>query len=159
MVDQVKLEGWDQLIKNLNELHVDLTEKAARSAVVGAASLVRADAKKRAKAQGLELSGALLENIAIKRERTPKGRHQYHVGVRHGRKSKRARKVINFSGGRRRVTYENDPFYWWFHEFGTSKMPARPFLRPAFEENQQRILETMATRIRKSLDKFKAKYG
>lgn len=27
----------------------------------------------------------------------------------------------------------NDPFYWKFLEFGTSKMQARPFLRPAFE--------------------------
>lgn len=27
----------------------------------------------------------------------------------------------------------NDPFYWRFVEFGTSKMAARPFMRPAFE--------------------------
>lgn len=159
MSDLVKLDGWQGLIKNLNALHTDLAEKAARSAVLGAASVVRADAKKRAKAQELELSGALLENIAIKRERTPKGRHQYHIGVRRGRKAKRARKVVDFSGGRRRVSYENDPFYWWFHEFGTSKLPARPFLRPAFEENKDRILETMASRIRKQLDKYRAKYG
>lgn len=159
MVDLVKLDGWEQLLKDLNSLHSDLTEKAARSAVVSAASLVRADAKRRAKALGLEMTGALVENIAMKRERTPKGRHQYNVGVRHGRNAKRARKVIEFTGTRRRVRYENDPFYWRFHEFGTAKMPARPFLRPAFEENQQRILNTMAARIRKQLDKFRAKYG
>jgi HK97 gp10 family phage protein len=28
------------------------------------------------------------------------------------------------------------PGYWWWVEFGTSKMPARPFLRPAFESQK-----------------------
>jgi HK97 gp10 family phage protein len=28
----------------------------------------------------------------------------------------------------------NDPFYWLYLEFGTSTQPAKPFLRPAFEE-------------------------
>ena len=30
------------------------------------------------------------------------------------------------------ATNPNDPFYWRFVEFGTSKVPARPFLRGAF---------------------------
>lgn len=30
-----------------------------------------------------------------------------------------------------RVSWDSDHFYMFFHEVGTSRMPARPFLRPA----------------------------
>jgi len=33
-----------------------------------------------------------------------------------------------------------DGWYLLFHEIGTSKMPARPFLRPAFDEKQMDAL-------------------
>jgi HK97 gp10 family phage protein len=32
-----------------------------------------------------------------------------------------------------RVSWDNDHFYLIFSELGTSKMPARPFLRPALD--------------------------
>lgn len=45
----------------------------------------------------------------------------------------------------------NDPFYWRFVEFGTSKMPAKPFLRPAFEQSKHQaakaIIHTLRTEI------------
>lgn len=30
-----------------------------------------------------------------------------------------------------RISWDRDHFYMFFHEVGTSRMPARPFLRPA----------------------------
>lgn len=38
-----------------------------------------------------------------------------------------------------------------FVEFGTSKMPARPFMRPAFEQEKSTIEKIMADEIRKGL--------
>ncbi|MDX1806541.1 MAG: HK97 gp10 family phage protein [Paenisporosarcina sp.] len=38
-----------------------------------------------------------------------------------------------------------------FLEFGTSKMPARPFIRPAFEQEKLTIEKIMAEEIRKGL--------
>jgi HK97 gp10 family phage protein len=35
-------------------------------------------------------------------------------------------------------------FYGSFFEFGTSKLPARPFMRPAFDENWQKSLKLIA---------------
>lgn len=32
-----------------------------------------------------------------------------------------------------RVSWDKDSFYLFFHEVGTSRMPARPFLRPALD--------------------------
>lgn len=154
-----QIQGMDELLKNFRALHDDLKMKAAAAAVAGGARLVANEAKKNARSQGLELSGALLENIAIKREKTGRDKIQYNVGVRHGSKSKNARKVVRYRGTRKQISYENDPFYWWFHEFGTSKMPARPFMRPAFEANVEKIKQTMANRLRSSIERFKKKYG
>ena len=44
--------------------------------------------------------------------------------------------------GRRGATNPNDPYYWWFVEFGTSKMPGTPFMRTAF--NQKAVVATYA---------------
>jgi HK97 gp10 family phage protein len=35
-----------------------------------------------------------------------------------------------------RVSWAKSRFYMFFHEVGTSKMPARPFLRPAAEKRR-----------------------
>ena len=37
-----------------------------------------------------------------------------------------------------------EKFYARFLEFGTSRMSARPFIRPAFEENKEKLMETIA---------------
>lgn len=38
----------------------------------------------------------------------------------------------------------NDAFYLYFHEWGTSRMRARPFMRPTFETQMQNIIDAMA---------------
>lgn len=154
-----KIDGLDDLLKNFRALHDDLKFKAAAAAVAGGARMVANEAKKNAQSQGLHLSGTLIENIAVKRNKTGRDKIQYNVGVRHGRKAKRAREVVLYRGTKKKVTYENDPFYWWFHEFGTSKMPARPFMRPAFEANVENVKQAMTKRLRSSIERFKRKYG
>jgi HK97 gp10 family phage protein len=46
---------------------------------------------------------------------------------------------------------DRDRFYGLFLEFGTSKMAARPFLQPAFEESKEQVQQKMADVIRKEL--------
>lgn len=49
-----------------------------------------------------------------------------------------------------RVEIQVDAFYWQFLEYGTVKMPARPFIRPAAEQEApvfERRLELLANRI------------
>lgn len=45
----------------------------------------------------------------------------------------------------------NDAFYLYFHEHGTSKMPARPFMRPTFENEKGNIEKSMADVVRRGL--------
>jgi len=154
-----KIEGMDELLRNFNALRNELQLKAAAAAVSAGARVVANEAKKRAKAQGLELSGTLIENIAIKRAKTPRGLIRYSVLVRHGSSAKRARKIVLYMGTKKKIYYENNPYYWFWHEFGTSKIPPRPFMRPAFESSVENIKLAMAKRLRNSIERFKKKYG
>jgi len=45
----------------------------------------------------------------------------------------------------------NDAFYLYYHELGTSKIPARPFMRPTFEQEKAKIEQIMAQEIRRGL--------
>uniref|UniRef100_UPI0025834A98 hypothetical protein n=1 Tax=Comamonas sp. TaxID=34028 RepID=UPI0025834A98 len=76
------------------------------------------------------ISGAMVENIAIKREsKAPEGTAQYHIGVRHGRdQGRKARKEgtkrLVLRKGRIVTRRMNDPFYWRFVERGHRVVPA-----------------------------------
>ncbi len=44
-----------------------------------------------------------------------------------------------------------DGFYGFFLEYGTSKMNARPWARPAWETNKRKVKQIMADELRKGL--------
>lgn len=45
------------------------------------------------------------------------------------------------------------PYYFRMVEFGTAKMAARPFMRPALESNAQQIMDTVVQELNRALDK------
>ena len=45
----------------------------------------------------------------------------------------------------------NDPYYWRFIEFGTSKMQARPFLRPAFSTKKNQVSREIINNLRNNI--------
>ena len=44
-----------------------------------------------------------------------------------------------------------DGFYGFFLEYGTSKMGARPWARPAWERNKRKVKQIMADELRKGM--------
>lgn len=44
-------------------------------------------------------------------------------------------------------------FFWRFIEFGTSKMQAHPFMRPAFEAAKEKAVQRFEERMKERLDK------
>jgi len=58
-----------------------------------------------------------------------------------------------FEGGRGnfKSNVVGNPNYWWLVEFGTSKMAARPFMRPAFEAKKSQALGAFTVEMRKQL--------
>lgn len=114
------IEGLGDIREAFAGLGKDMETRGARSMVVSAGGVLKREAKRLAQDQGLRQSGALINNIAIKRERTPNGVAQYHLGVRHGRDlGRKASKVLTVrKSGRIGVKYVNDPYYWWWVERG-----------------------------------------
>jgi HK97 gp10 family phage protein len=52
-----------------------------------------------------------------------------------------------------RVGPNKGGFYGYFLEFGTKRMRARPFVRPAFDRSQAALLDTVANAVKAELEK------
>lgn len=154
------MRGLQDLLDNLTALGVS-ERSARRGAVNAAAQVVKREAVKNARAQGLVSTGALVNNIAVKRERgTSDNWTEYHVGVRSGREAKGADKIaVRGSDGRIRFEYTDNPFYWHMWEFGHFNVflrryvPAKPFMRPAMQTKQEELIEVMRTNMADRLDR------
>ena len=144
MAASFKISGGVELTRALEALNEKVKKKILRSAVVAGAAVVKKRAKQIAKSKGIEDTGALIRNIAAKVERQRSDTYaQINIGVRHGKPKKGAKN-------------QDDPWYWWQHEFGNSKMAARPFIRPAFEESKEQVIEVMTARLRKGIESANA---
>jgi HK97 gp10 family phage protein len=147
-VDNVR--GLAELLANLETLQVTV-KSAARGAVNAAAQVVKGKAIENARAQGLVSTGALVNNIAVKRQAgTPPNWFESHIGVRTGGAAKGSEKIaIRGADGKVRIEYVNNPYYWHFWEFGhynvflKRHVAARAFLRPAMETKQGELVDVM----------------
>lgn len=129
MPQQVKVEGLSQLLRTMEQLPRELVSKnggPVRTALGRSARMIR----DRARELVPNRTGTVQKNIVAARVRDPKtygASEAYLVLVR-----KKRGKAKNTA---------DDPFYWRFLEFGTARMAARPFLRPAFESMKQESLD------------------
>lgn len=119
------------LEKRLN----DVVDKAAKKALRGAVRKGMNKVRKVARENAPKDTGLLDENFALM-TRTRMSEVIAKIGIR---------------GGAR----ENDttPFYFRFVELGTKDMQAKPFLRPALENNAQAVLDTVVEELKTALDK------
>lgn len=126
--DPAELEALE---KRLNDVADKVAKKALRGAVRKGMNKVRKVARENAP----EDTGLLDENFALM-TRTRMSEVIAKIGIR---------------GGAR----ENDttPFYFRFVELGTKDMQAKPFLRPALENNAQAVLDTVVEELKTALDK------
>lgn len=159
MVDHV--QGIDHLVRAMDALPKEMIGKRGgpvRSALRKAANLTRNEARRNAPVR----TGALRSNIATVLDGNPKrsgANERFRVGVRGGARAPYADTKKNRRAGRVGQTYEKQSttFYWRFHEFGTERMTARPFLRPAFESQKGPGLELIITDMTKSVARIAAK--
>lgn len=134
MSTTVKIEGLRELAAALRELPKAVAAKQLRTPVAIAARTIRDDARRRAPSQ----SGRLRASIIFKRTQGGALDAQYIVAVRHGKRFQHV--------GKHDVN--QDAYYWTFLEFGTSKMAAEPFMRPAFESNKYDALTMIIDGLR-----------
>lgn len=159
-----EMRGLRELLENLKALDRNISTESRIAAAAGA-TIVKKEAVNIARVQGLVDTGALVKNIAIKREPgTPKNIHEYHIGVRHGANARGAARIaVRGRDGKIGFQWTNNPFYWWFWEFGhyngflKRHIAARPFIRPAMTGKQGEVMDSIKKRLAARIEKFTRK--
>jgi len=149
MADRIEfeLEGAQELLVKLKGVSVDIQTKGGRFALRRAGKIIEeaviGDAMRINRERSKE---AIFRNIKLRF--SPKlfqrtGDLGFRIGVLGGAVS-RTKNEANPGG---------DTWYWRLLEFGTEKMRAQPFMRPAIERVQGRVRVEFILQYRKALDR------
>lgn len=159
-----KLQGLEDLDRKLKQLADPRKIKnIARKALRQGANVVRDAARQNAKAlDDPESSERIWKNITVQAKRSKDNSQvKMTVGVRGGAKQYVSSKE-NVRKGLAGKTYKTlgdrsnpggDTWYFRFIEFGTSRQPPTPFMRPALSKNIGAAENAFATRFNLELDK------
>lgn len=144
---EFSLIGIDPLIEKLEMVTKDLKKKGGRAALRKAAAVVVKEARQNAKRlDDPETGRSIAKNIAARwngKVFKKTGDIAFRIGVLHGAK------LIDHPD-----KSKNAPTpHWRLLEFGTEKMPAHPFMRPAIESTTDKVVSTFLTEYEKALDK------
>ncbi len=139
--------GLDSLLGKLSEVGVDVRRKGGRAALRKAAQVVVQKAKAGAERIDDKATGrSISDNIALRwngRLFKRTGDLGFRIGVLHG--------AVLKDGG---DLSSNAPTpHWRLIEFGTEKMPAAPFMRPALADSISEVTNTFVTEYEKAIDR------
>lgn len=126
-----EIKGLGELIKNLNSLPDKLEKKVIRAAVRKGANIIRDKAR-----QNVQKDTGNLQKSIITSGVKVTGKIAFRVSLK-----------------QRKTKNSKDPYYGRFVEFGTSKTPAHPFMRPALDESESEVLEIVVNDIKSNLEK------
>ena len=155
MIGKIEIQGLDRLDEVIATLDDKMKDKALSKALNQALNPIRKDAKffasvapephtmivyggRRVVVQRGLLRSAIRKRKVPKREMGELGGHGVAMGIYVGKKKKK----------------KEYPNYWHFVEYGTSKTPAVPFLRPAFDKNVQVAINAFAKTLKDEIDKI-----
>lgn len=148
----LKVDGLKELQRALDSLPKEIQGRPLKSAVSAGAKVILDEAISKAP---VGETGNLRKSLYRYRSRSQstKGKETYLVGVRKG-KGIYGNTRLNRRMGRvgKKYTTQGEAYYWRFIEFGTSKMPAHPFLRPAFESQKERAVQIIKERLGKAIE-------
>lgn len=148
----IKIDGLKELQRALELLPKEIQGRPLKSAVSAGAKVILDEAINKAP---VGETGNLRKALYRYRSRSQStvGKETYLVGVRKG-KGIYGNTRLNRRLGRvgKKYTTQGEAYYWRFVEFGTSKMSAKPFLRPAFESQKERAVQIIKERLGKAIE-------
>lgn len=140
----VEIKGLSELMRALQELPKAVEQKCLKVAVMTGANVIkRAAADLVVRRTGLVAKAV---RIAFNKKESAPGKSVFHVFVSRKVKVKREKR-----------TY--DAFYWRFLEFGTVKMAAKPFMRPAFDSTSREAAEVIKGKLAERIEIEAARLG
>lgn len=150
MSGTISVIGLGGLQADFDRLSRSIGEKVVRDAVMAGARVAR----DKARAATPVRTGKLKKNIAATRLKKSDSPGGATAGIRVKRPAGKKTKALKRPGkkGRNQKTEWDAPFYWRFLEFGTSKMPAHPFIRPAWDGSLPQIEKVVSEKLAEGID-------
>ncbi|WP_024559567.1 HK97-gp10 family putative phage morphogenesis protein [Franconibacter pulveris 601] len=167
MADGIDLSiaGLDSLLGKLDSISDDLRRRGGRAALRKAANVIVTKAQENAASVDDPLTKESISKNIVARwsnvtfRRT--GNLAFRIGVlggaisyadsRENRRKGRAGRLYFTPGSSKNPG--GNTWYWRFLEFGTEKMRAQPFMRPAAESSINEVVNTFATEYEKAIDR------
>lgn len=150
--------GLEDLLAKLQSIGVDMQKKGGRAALRAAARVVRNKAI--ANAQGIDdptTRDNISKNIVERwngrvNKRSGGADLSFRVGVLGGARDYSKQGEIK-TGKSAKLNPGGDTWHWRFVEFGTEKVAAKPFMRPALEESQAEAVAAFVKAYDAALDR------
>ncbi|WP_367863122.1 HK97-gp10 family putative phage morphogenesis protein [Pseudomonas guariconensis] len=152
MADGVEfsITGLESLLGKLGAVSYDVRRKGGRAALRKAAQVVVQKAKEGAeRIDDKETGRSIADNIALRwngRLFKQTGDLGFRIGVLHGAVLAKKGEAVDLS------TNAPTP-HWRLIEFGTEKMAAAPFMRPALANSIAEVTNTFVSEYEKSIDR------
>ena len=152
---EIRIEGLAELEQRMEAYSDKVAKKAVKSALSAAATPIIKEAKQRAVIaehehlmkygnRYVEVQPGLLKSSI--RRRQLKAAELRKINASAG-------VAIRIGKGTKQKLY---PRYWHFVEFGTSKMAAIPFLRPAFDLQKDAAIARFKNKLAQNIDRLDA---
>ena len=140
-----KIEGLDEVLRKMRGLSQKLQKKGATAALRKGARVV----VKAARANYATL-GADDPDTKSNIGKAITSRADSRMGKREGGVAVK----VGVAGGARPKKGTEDEGHWRFVEFGKEGVPARPFMRPALENNVAKVTDEIVSQLNVQIDKI-----
>jgi len=151
-----EVQGLKELSRAMGMLKKSIATRTAKRALSAGAGPIAKRARKNApvlqEPTATRKKGTIKKNIRVKVRKRRDGQYEATIWVKGLGKKKI--ELFKQETGKEGKDNPDDPWYWWFQEFGTAEHPAQPFMRPAFETEKNASLDAIAGKLREDLKKM-----
>lgn len=147
-------ESFRRVVDALNQLPFAIQERVIKGATRKATKVIADEAKRLVPVDTGRLKLSI--NIAKAKDKDTKINHMKFYVVPKTKMRKTIRATID--GQSAKIKTADKAYHAHFVEFGTSKMSAKPFLRPAYENTKRETVDAFkeyAKRIDKEIEKLR----
>jgi HK97 gp10 family phage protein len=159
VADKVTLTGVEEMKRQLSGLSDKIQKTVLNAAVFEGAKVLRNEVQNRAPVR----TGNLKKNIIVYKDRQPQqmgAAVRYLVLVRRIKVARKVKRLLRRAAKQGvQINFADNAYYWRFLEFGTSKMAARPFFRPAIDAVTPQLIKIVGDKLQAGIDRAAKQLG